>query len=160
MAGSLFDIRLGLLLVTGCSTIGASLCYVLSACLGSHIVLHFFPLKLAILRNGVSQHSNNIVYYLLFLRLTPLLPNWFINLASPILNISYFHFAIATLFGLIPANYMYVQIGKSLVQISSNTITKRKNILSFDSMFLLFILALFTLIPAILKKKFIVYKTF
>jgi uncharacterized membrane protein YdjX (TVP38/TMEM64 family) len=47
---------------------------------------------------------------MLFLRLTPTLPNTFINVASPIVDVPYHIFFLATLIGLIPAAYVTVKV--------------------------------------------------
>jgi uncharacterized membrane protein YdjX (TVP38/TMEM64 family) len=47
---------------------------------------------------------------MLFLRVTPTLPNTFINLASPIVDVPYHTFLLATLIGLIPAAYVTVRV--------------------------------------------------
>ena len=48
--------------------------------------------------------------YMLFLRVTPTLPNTFINMASPIVDVPYHIFFLATLVGLIPAAYVTVKV--------------------------------------------------
>ena len=50
---------------------------------------------------------------MLFLRVTPTLPNLFINLASPIVDIPFHIFFLATLLGLIPASYITVRVSFS-----------------------------------------------
>lgn len=51
---------------------------------------------------------------MLFLRITPTLPNLFINLASPIVDVPFHIFFLATLIGLIPASYITVRVSKLL----------------------------------------------
>ncbi len=51
------------------------------------------------LNHKVQSHSDNLFYYMLFLRITPLVPNWFINVSSPIIGIPISCFFFATLFG-------------------------------------------------------------
>jgi uncharacterized membrane protein YdjX (TVP38/TMEM64 family) len=50
---------------------------------------------------------------MLFLRITPTLPNLFINLASPIVDVPFHIFFFATLIGLIPAAYITVRVSFS-----------------------------------------------
>jgi len=82
---------------------------------------------------------------MLFLRITPLLPNWFINLSSPIVGVPIGYYAIATFFGLIPANIFHVYTGSAL-----GTIDK----IGFDFKFMLFLLLLgfVALLPIYAKK--------
>ena len=56
---------------------------------------------------------------MLFLRLTPLVPNWFVNLASPLVNIPYRYFLFASAFGMMPMNFILVETGKTLQEIES-----------------------------------------
>lgn len=51
--------------------------------------------------------------YMLFLRVTPTLPNLFINLASPIVDIPFHVFFLATVVGLIPASFITVRVSAS-----------------------------------------------
>jgi uncharacterized membrane protein YdjX (TVP38/TMEM64 family) len=56
---------------------------------------------------------------MLFLRITPLLPNWLINLASPIVGVPFKHFFFATMIGLMPANVMHVNMGSELASMKA-----------------------------------------
>jgi uncharacterized membrane protein YdjX (TVP38/TMEM64 family) len=55
---------------------------------------------------------------MLFLRFTPLCPNWFVNLTAPIANIPVHIFFAGTLFGLIPLNVIHIQTGLTLNDMS------------------------------------------
>jgi len=37
---------------------------------------------------------------MMFLRLTPLIPNWFVNLGSPLVGMPYLYFIVASFFGI------------------------------------------------------------
>ena len=41
---------------------------------------------------------------MIFLRFTPLVPNWFVNLASPIVGMPFLHFSLGTFFGKLKKN--------------------------------------------------------
>ena len=51
------------------------------------------------LMRQIRKNNDNLMYYLLFLRITPLLPNWFVNVSSPIVGIPVSKFVLATLIG-------------------------------------------------------------
>lgn len=51
---------------------------------------------------------------MLFLRFTPLVPNWFVNLASPIVGMPIKYFCIGTLLGLMPLNIIHINAGLTL----------------------------------------------
>ena len=55
----------------------------------------------------VTSNRDHLLSYMLFLRLTPLLPNWFINLSSPVVGIPVSTFAFATFFGQMPMNLVF-----------------------------------------------------
>ena len=83
---------------------------------------------------------------MLFLRITPILPNWFINISSPIVGISFLNFFFATLFGLMPANIIHVRTGIFLNDMD-------KIGLNLNSLFLLVLIGFVALIPIIFKSK-------
>ena len=58
----------------------------------------------------VAKRKEKLLNYMLFLRITPTLPNTFINLASPIVDIPFHVFFLATLVGLIPSSYITVRV--------------------------------------------------
>jgi uncharacterized membrane protein YdjX (TVP38/TMEM64 family) len=62
-------------------------------------VTKHFPEKVNLWREQVAKHRENLLSYVVFLRITPFLPNWFINIASPLLNIPLNTFFIGTFVG-------------------------------------------------------------
>lgn len=47
----------------------------------------------------VQANEKNLFWYMLFLRVTPLVPNWFVNLASPLVGMPYKYFLVGSFFG-------------------------------------------------------------
>lgn len=47
----------------------------------------------------IASVDNYLFFYMVFLRVTPLLPNWFINIASPIVDVPASVFFFGTFFG-------------------------------------------------------------
>jgi len=47
----------------------------------------------------IQNNKEHTFFYMLFLRLTPLVPNWFVNIGSPIVGIPIRNFFLGTLFG-------------------------------------------------------------
>lgn len=119
-------------------------------------MIKWFPSKLEMFQKKIELNGDNIFFYLLFLRLTPFLPNWFINLAAPLINVKYIYFAGATFIGLIPANFMYIQAGMTLQSVSHDALENKSGhfVLSYKSMGLLFMLALMSLLPTFFKKRY------
>lgn len=135
LAGSLFGVFKGVALVVFNATAGASSCYFLSKVIGRPLATSLWPDKLLFFQNQVNSdfHLNlyltsqirlndlysffqvakrreRLLNYMLFLRLTPTLPNTFINVASPIVDVPYHIFFLATSIGLIPAAYVTVRV--------------------------------------------------
>jgi uncharacterized membrane protein YdjX (TVP38/TMEM64 family) len=66
----------------------------------------------------VAKRRGKLLNYMLFLRVTPTLPNTFINFASPIVDVPYHIFFLATAIGLIPAAYVTVRVQYFLIYMS------------------------------------------
>ena len=82
-----------------CSAFGATLCYLLSQLVGRRLVKHYFPKRSSEWGQQVEKHRDDIFSYMLFLRMTPFLPNWFINLVAPVIGVPLKPFALGTFFG-------------------------------------------------------------
>ena len=101
LSGTLFGGIRGFFLVTICATVGASCCYGLSYMLGRNMFLKMFPGMISKFYSRIQQNKDNLLFYMLFCRITPMIPNFFINVASPIIGVPYWIFAVVTLVGLV-----------------------------------------------------------
>ncbi|MES1914510.1 MAG: hypothetical protein MHM6MM_006572 [Cercozoa sp. M6MM] len=124
LAGALFDRLTALVLVSLCATSGASLCYLLSQHSASGLVKNYVPKKqLNYLKTQVEKrHNFDLLSFMLFLRLSPLLPNWLINVSSPHVGVPMWLFFSATFLGLIPANVVHVSTGTQLLQLTDDSV--------------------------------------
>ena len=59
--------------------------------------------------------------YIIFLRITPFLPNWFINLVSPVIGVRLAPFWFGTFVGVAPPSFVAIQAGTTLQQLTSTT---------------------------------------
>jgi len=150
LAGPLFGVGPGLIIVSLVATTGASMCYTLSFYLGRPLVRRCFAAMLDKFHQKIQPHRHNLIFYLLFLRVSPLLPNWFINIASPVIEIPLTTFILATFFGLIPMNYLHVTTGSTLSQLQSlqDATVNKKALLT------LLLVAFLALIPTLFRNKF------
>ncbi|KAJ6669182.1 hypothetical protein lerEdw1_007991 [Lerista edwardsae] len=155
LAGALFGPWMGLLLSSVLTSVGATCCYGLSNVFGKKIILYYFPDKVATLQRKVEENRSSLFFFLLFLRLFPMTPNWFLNLTSPILNIPVTQFFFSVLIGfsltpagLIPYNFICVQTGSILSQITS-----LDAIFSWSTLLKMLAIAMVALIPGTLIKK-------
>lgn len=118
--GSLFGLTRGFFLVSILSTIGASSCFLISKILGRQLIEKLFPTHLHKLQNYIKTKQNSSLWmYLLFLRLVPFAPNSILNFTMPIMDIPFFYFWTSCLLGLAPINFIGVQAGTTLSEISS-----------------------------------------
>lgn len=148
LAGSLFGVFRGVALVVFAATAGASSCYFLSKLIGRPLILFLWPHKLVFFQDQVAKRRNGLLNYMLFLRLTPTLPNMFINVASPIVNVPYHIFLMATSIGLIPAAYVIVKAGITLGELQSIG-----DLYDIQSIATLFIIGLVSITPTLISKK-------
>ncbi|KAK4886350.1 hypothetical protein RN001_002621 [Aquatica leii] len=148
LSGFLFPFSVALLLVCTCSALGASLCFLLSQLLGRRIVLKYFPERANKWAVIVNKQKDNLLNYVVFLRVTPFLPNWFINLTAPVIGVPLKPFALGTFFGVAPPSFVAIQAGQTLHTMSSTDST-----FSWTSIILLGLFAIISLVPIFLKKK-------
>ncbi|KAB5529946.1 hypothetical protein DKX38_020027 [Salix brachista] len=148
LAGALFGVVRGLFLVVFNATAGASSCFFLSKLIGRPLVNWLWPEKLRIFQSEIAKRKEKLLNYMLFLRITPTLPNLFINLASPIMDIPFHIFFLATLLGLIPASYITVKAGLALGDLKSV-----KDLYDFKTLSVLFLIGSISVVPTLLKRK-------
>ncbi|CAH1453456.1 unnamed protein product [Lactuca virosa] len=148
LAGSLFGVLRGVALVVFAATAGASSCYFLSKLIGRPLILSLWPDKLVFFQDQVAKRQDGLLNYMLFLRLTPTLPNMFINVASPIVNVPYHTFLMATSIGLIPAAYVTVKAGITLGELRSIG-----DLYDIHSIVTLFLIGIASVTPTLITKK-------
>ncbi|GMF66659.1 unnamed protein product [Phytophthora fragariaefolia] len=119
LGGALFGVALGFPLCLAYNTLGSVFMFLLSRRFGRRVVTHAFPRKLAALRGMLDAHRDEMALYMIFLRVFPFTPNWFINMASPHLDIPLGQFTLGPLIGLIPYNFLSCKAGLILRELRS-----------------------------------------
>ncbi|RDX67717.1 putative membrane protein, partial [Mucuna pruriens] len=147
LAGALFGVFKGVALVVFTATAGASSCYFLSKVIGRPILSSLWPDKLKFFQTQVAKRRKGLLNYMLFLRLTPTLPNTFINFASPIVDVPYHIFLMATVIGLIPAAYVTVKAGLAIGELQSVG-----DLYDFNSIATLFLIGVVSVTPTLISK--------
>ncbi|RRT60434.1 hypothetical protein B296_00033892 [Ensete ventricosum] len=147
LAGALFGVLQGVALVVFAATAGASSCYFLSYLIGRPLVLLLWPDKLSFFQEQVAKRREKLLNYMLFLRVTPMLPNTFINVASPIVDVPYHIFFLATIIGLIPAAYVTVRAGIALGELRSVA-----DLYDFQAIATLFFIGIVSVTPTLINK--------
>lgn len=148
LAGALFGVVKGVMLVVFTATSGASSCYFLSKLIGRPLINWLWPDKLRFFQSEVAKRKDKLLNYMLFLRITPTLPNTFINVASPIVDIPFHVFFLATTVGLVPASYITVRAGLALGDLKSV-----RDLYDFKTLVVLFMIGMIAIVPTILKRK-------
>uniref|UniRef100_A0A8C1YGH1 Transmembrane protein 41aa n=1 Tax=Cyprinus carpio TaxID=7962 RepID=A0A8C1YGH1_CYPCA len=149
LAGALFGTWYGLLLTCVLTTVGATLCFLMSQAFGKQHIVRLFPEKVAMLQNKVEENRSSLFFFLLFLRFFPMSPNWFLNMTSPILNIPVTLFFMAVFIGLMPYNFICVQTGSMLSQIST-----LDDLFSWSVVLKLLLIACVALLPGALIRRY------
>ncbi|KAB5577450.1 hypothetical protein PHYPO_G00210390 [Pangasianodon hypophthalmus] len=149
LAGALFGPWLGLGLCCVLTTVGASMCFLLSHFFGKQHIIRIFPDRVAQLQGKVEENRSSLFFFLLFLRLFPMSPNWFLNMSSPIVNIPLTQFSLSVLIGLMPYNLVCVQTGVVLSDLSS-----LDDVLSWSVVLKLLLIACAALLPSALIRRY------
>jgi uncharacterized membrane protein YdjX (TVP38/TMEM64 family) len=109
--GFLFGWQVGFPLTVIAATSGATIVFLLAkTALGEPLARRTGP-WLCKVRSGFQQDA---FIYLLFLRLVPAFPFWFMNLAPALLGVSLRDFVLATALGIIPGTLAFSIIGSGL----------------------------------------------
>ena len=107
-SGLLFGTWLGGSLTVVGATVGACVVFLSARSAFGGLLQRRAGGALARLRDGFERDAFS---YLLALRLTPVVPFWVINLASGLFGMKLWQFALATLFGIMPATFVYASVG-------------------------------------------------
>lgn len=151
IAGALWGALRAQAVIALCATSGATICYGLSHYLARPLIERFLPGSLAETRQKIDGHRDNLLYYLLFLRLTPMVPNWLINVSAPVIGVPLWIFVTATLFGLVPTNYMHALTGSALASLDLSSPTPVRD--NWRSMATLAALPVLALVPVLVKRR-------
>ena len=93
-------------------------------------------------KKRVQTHTDSLLWFIIFLRITPILPNWFINVCSPILDVPLGTFFTGTFAGVALPSILFIQAGKTLHQLTSPS-----DVFSWRSIAILGFCAVLSLLP-------------
>ncbi|KAF9438147.1 Transmembrane protein 41B [Entomortierella beljakovae] len=119
LGGALFKFWIGLPIVLFCATFGALCCYFISYYLGHPMVEKYLKQRISKLQVKIDKKRDQLFFYFAFLRVTPFIPNWFMNVASPHLDISAVIFFFGTFIGVLPNSLVTVKAGATLAALAS-----------------------------------------
>ncbi len=115
-AGALFGLVLGVVLVSFASSLGALIAFGLSRYLLRDMIRRRFAARLTPLDEGIERDG---VFYLLGLRLVPVVPFWLVNLALGLTRLRTWDYYWVSQVGMLPATVLYVNAGTQLAAIES-----------------------------------------
>ncbi|KAL4622865.1 transmembrane protein 41B [Arapaima gigas] len=148
LSGYLYPFPLALFLVCLCSGLGASFCYMLSYLVGRPVVYKYLTERAQKWSQQVDKHRAHLINYIIFLRITPFLPNWFINITSPVINVPLGVFFLGTFFGVAPPSFVAINAGTTLYKL-----TTAGEAVSWNSLAVLGLLAVLSILPVCFQKK-------
>ncbi|OON23274.1 SNARE-like domain protein, partial [Opisthorchis viverrini] len=173
LLGYLFPFPIALAIVALCSAVGATCCYLLVGFIGSQLLLHLIPKQIEqcrllvspshhILPLQIQRHRHAMFFCICLLRICPLVPNWLVNVSSPIVEIPLLHFFWGTFVvticfisflsrscrtGVVPLSLVFVKAGTVLQELTDFGMT------SLTSMYTLGFLAIASLLPFLFQKQ-------
>jgi uncharacterized membrane protein YdjX (TVP38/TMEM64 family) len=142
--GFLFGRWVGTALVVAAATTGASAAFLAARYLFAEAAQRRMGELGARINAGFTA---NAFSYLLFLRLVPLFPFFLVNLAPAVTGIKLRTFVLATLVGIVPATFVFVNLGQALGRIDST-----KELVSPQVLGALALLGVVALLPVFWKK--------
>ena len=120
--GALFGLKVGLPASALGATLGACALFLAArSAMGEALVARAGP-KVLKLRDKFNDHA---IGYLLFLRMSPLFPFWFVNLAAALGNVPLRTFAWTTALGVLPAGFVFTAAGAGMDQIVAEALARR-----------------------------------
>ena len=135
LAGALFGLLPGVILTSFASTIGSTLCFLLSRYLFKDYVQGKYQKYLGKINQGIKDEG---LLYLLFLRLSPIFPFFVINLTFGLTHMKWTNFYWISQLGMLPATILFVNAGIQLSQINDvKDILTLNIIISFSALGLL-----------------------
>lgn len=141
LAGVLFDLLSGVIMVSIASTLGATLAFLAARFILGSAIQKRYGNRLKRINEGVKREGG---YYLFALRLVPIFPFFLINLAMGLTPISIWKYMLVSWLGMIPGTIAYVYAGTKLAEVPSPS-----DVLSAD---LLVAFAILGFLPLLLKK--------
>ena len=142
--GFVFGRWVGTALVVAAATVGATLVFLAARYLFADAARK----RLGTLGEKINAgFTENAFSYMLFLRLVPLFPFFLVNLAPAFTAVPVRTYVLATLIGIVPGTFVYVNLGQTLGRIES-----LQGLVSTDTLLAFALLGLFALLPVAWKK--------
>ncbi|KAJ7650433.1 hypothetical protein FB45DRAFT_887937 [Roridomyces roridus] len=120
LGGAVWGMSIALPLVCCCVATGATLCYLISSALGPALLtLPKWKAKLDNWARKIDGQKDNMISFLIVLRISPLPPHWVLNILAPHVGISIPVFWISTALGILGVSVIHTAIGGGLDEMTS-----------------------------------------
>jgi uncharacterized membrane protein YdjX (TVP38/TMEM64 family) len=143
--GLLFGRLLGTAVAVAAATLGATLVFLAARYLFADAARRRLGTRGERINAGFRRHAFS---YLLFLRLVPLFPFFLVNLAPAFTTVPVRTFVLATLIGIIPGTFVYVNLGQAVGHLNSLSGT-----LSLNTLGALALLGVLALVPVFVRRR-------
>lgn len=148
--GFLFGLWQGTAYVVFAATVGATVLFLAARSAMGRGLRGRAGAAVARMERGFREHA---VSYLLFLRLAPIFPFWLVNLAAAAVGVPLRTFVFATVFGIVPATFVFVGLGNGLnVLFAAGETCDPRAMVSAETVLPLVGLALLALVPVVYKR--------
>jgi len=152
--GFFFGWLIGSILTILGATIGASVLFLFSKSIFGGYLNKKIRKNKGMLFKFEKNIKDNVFNYLLFMRLMPLFPFVFVNVAPALLGVRFFIYFVTTFLGIIPATIIYSLLGSGASDaFVSGKMLHIKNLVSTEIIIGLIGLSILSLIPIFIKKK-------
>ncbi|KAH9838699.1 oxalate transporter [Rhodofomes roseus] len=120
LGGAVWGVPRAILLACTCVACGATLCYLISAALGPALLtMPKYKARADVWADKISAQRDNLISYLIVLRIAPLPPHWVVNVLCPHLGIGILPFWTSTWLGILGVTVIHTTIGGSLDEMTS-----------------------------------------
>ncbi|KAI0073674.1 hypothetical protein K474DRAFT_1627173 [Panus rudis PR-1116 ss-1] len=152
LGGAVWGVPRALPLACTCVATGGTLCYLISAALGPALLtMPKFKAKFDVWSEKIRAQKDNIISFLIVLRIAPFPPHWVVNVLCPHLGIGVVPFWISTWLGIFGVTVIHTTIGGSLDDMTSPA---DFHLISWKNFFLLSGVVIGVMIPVGLRYYF------
>ncbi|KAI0671954.1 oxalate transporter [Trametes maxima] len=152
LGGAVWGVPRALPLACACVATGATLCYLISAALGPALLtMPKWKAKLDVWADKLRAHKDDMISFLIVLRIAPLPPHWVVNVLCPHVGIGIIPFWISTFLGIFGVTVIHTTIGGSLDDMTS---ADDFHLISWKNFFLLSSVVVGVMIPVGLRYYF------
>ncbi len=148
LIGALFGLIPGILLASFASSLGALVCFLISRYLFKNFIEKKFKKPIKTINAGIEKDG---LYYLFFVRMTPIFPFFLINLVFSVTKIKALQFYIISQIGMLLGTLLFINAGTQISKINS--------IEDILNKYVIISLVLIALIPIVIKKIFFYCKS-